>query len=55
MYNQRKQHLETLIMLLTPDCLLIDCHSFPSDLYDCDICIGHNSDKTYDEQLVSLV
>lgn len=55
LYNQRKQHLETLIMLLTPDCLLIDCHSFPSDLYDCDICIGHNSDKTYNEQLVSLV
>lgn len=47
--------METIINLLTPDCLLIDYHSFPSDLYDCDICIGHNSDKTFDEQLVSLV
>lgn len=55
LYHLRKQHLEMIRSLLTPDCLLIDCHSFPSDLYDCDICIGHNSDETYDEHLVNLV
>ena len=55
LYHQRRKHLETVRSLLTPDSLLIDCHSFPSDLYDCDICIGHNSDETYDEQMVSLV
>ena len=55
LYLQRKQHLDAVRSQLTPDSLLIDCHSFPSDLYDCDICIGHNSDDTYDEHLVNLV
>ena len=50
LYHQRKHHLDAVRSLLTPDSLLIDCHSFPSDLYDCDICIGHNSDETYEEK-----
>lgn len=55
LYRQRRQHLDAVRKQLTPYALLIDCHSFPADLYDCDICIGHNGDDTYDEQLVSLV
>lgn len=35
------------------DTILIDCHSFPSDLYDCDICIGYNNDWSYDEKIVN--
>ena len=35
--------------------VIIDCHSFPSKLGDCDICIGHNNDWSYDERLVSMV
>ena len=29
---------------LCPDALLLDCHSFPSELSDIDICIGYNED-----------
>lgn len=29
---------------LTPNSLLVDCHSFPSDVSDVDICIGVNDD-----------
>ena len=29
---------------LCPDALLFDCHSFPSELSDIDICIGYNED-----------
>ena len=55
LYGQRAQHLNAVKNQLTPHSLLIDCHSFPADLYDCDICIGHNEDETYDERLVNLV
>jgi N-formylglutamate amidohydrolase len=30
--------------MLNEHSLLIDCHSFPSDLSDVDICIGYNND-----------
>ena len=55
LYEQRRQHLDAVKEQLTPNSLLIDCHSFPSELSDCDICIGHNSDDTYDKRLVNLV
>ena len=55
LYFQRRQHLGAVRNQLTPDSLLIDCHSFPSELYDCDICIDHNSDGIYDEWLVNQV
>ena len=55
LYHQRRLHLDAVRSLLTPDSLLIDCHSFPAELYDCDICIGHNNDDTFDERLVRLV
>lgn len=51
----RQQHLATLKHHLTPDSLLIDCHSFPGTSDDCDICIGFNNDDSYDEQVVNLV
>lgn len=35
--------------------ILIDCHSFPNELYDCDICIGHNDDWSYDKKIVDGV
>lgn len=41
MYNR---HHEMLMESLSPGSLLIDCHSFPSDLSDVDVCIGLNDD-----------
>lgn len=55
LYGQRAKHLDEVKKQLRPHALLVDCHSFPADLYDCDICIGHNDDVTYDERLVNLV
>ena len=31
-------------MRKTGDALLLDCHSFPSEMSDIDICIGYNED-----------
>ena len=39
-----KSHQAQLSLQLRPDALLLDCHSFPSDLSDVDICIGWNED-----------
>ena len=36
----------------SPNTVLIDCHSFPSDMGDCDICIGYNNDWSYNEKIV---
>ena len=38
------QHQERLRNSLCADALLLDCHSFPSELSDVDICIGYNED-----------
>ncbi|MBP5456182.1 MAG: N-formylglutamate amidohydrolase [Paludibacteraceae bacterium] len=35
--------------------VLIDCHSFPSDMADNDICVGFNDDDTYDPDVVKCV
>jgi len=37
-------HLEQVRQQLAPHCLLVDCHSFPAELSDVDICIGVNDD-----------
>ena len=37
-------HQERLKSWLSPSTFLIDCHSFPSDLSDVDICLGFNED-----------
>lgn len=39
-----RRHVGRLRRALTPDSILIDCHSFPSDKADIDICIGFNED-----------
>lgn len=41
------EHLERLVKALStcgPGTLLVDCHSFPEDLSDVDVCIGVNDD-----------
>ena len=55
LYALRREHLNRLKSQLTPGSVLIDCHSFPSELHECDICIGFNDDQTYDERLVQAV
>ena len=37
-------HVESLRRELTPSSLLVDCHSFPPDLSDTEICLGVNED-----------
>ena len=37
-------HQQRLSDALQEDALLLDCHSFPEDLSDVDICIGYNED-----------
>jgi N-formylglutamate amidohydrolase len=37
-------YIKNLKEMLNEHSLLIDCHSFPSDLSDVDICIGFNND-----------
>lgn len=38
------EHIHKLSEKITDNSLIIDCHSFPSDLADVDICIGFNDD-----------
>jgi len=47
------KHQQKLSEQLNTNSLLIDCHSFPKDLSDVDICIGYNDDwsKPSDELL----
>lgn len=35
---------------LTPSAMLIDCHSFPADLSDVEVCIGENKDWSQPEK-----
>lgn len=37
-------HQEMLSSLITDNTIIIDCHSFPSDVADVDVCIGYNED-----------
>ncbi len=49
-----EQHQKSLKKhIKSPNTVLIDCHSFPSDLSDCDICIGHNDDWSYNGKIVN--
>lgn len=47
-----QEHQAKLAERLTDDSVLIDCHSFPGDLHEADICIGHNNDWSYDGKMV---
>ena len=44
--KQLKKHIKS------ENTVLIDCHSFPSDVYNCDICIGYNNDWSYNDKIV---
>lgn len=50
-------HWARLADRITPGTLLIDCHSFPSDIEpETDICVGFNSDTTRpDESVIGLI
>ena len=48
-------HQNNLKNAMHENCVLIDCHSFPSDMSKYDICIGFNNDWSYDEGLVAIV
>ena len=49
-----EQHQKSLKKhIKSPNTVLIDCHSFPSDLSDCNICIGHNDDWSYNGKVVN--
>ena len=50
LWEQHQEKLKEYIK--SPETVLIDCHSFPSDLYNCDICIGHNDDWSYNKDIV---
>lgn len=42
--NLWRNHQERLRHNLCSDALLLDCHSFPSEMSDIDVCIGFNED-----------
>ena len=52
-----KEHHDRLRRAITGEnALLVDCHSFPSDLSDVDVCIGVNDDSSRpDELLLEMV
>lgn len=50
LWKNHRKHLKKHIK--GENTVLIDCHSFPSDVYDCDICIGYNNDWSYNERIV---
>lgn len=51
-----KRHQAQLSAQLCDGALLLDCHSFPSDLSDVDICIGWNEDWSKpDQQIIETV
>lgn len=50
-----KAHQEELKSHLNENSVLIDCHSFSSDLGNTDICIGFNDDWSFDKRLVDDV
>ena len=48
--NSFYEHQLRLTKALSPEALLIDCHSFPADLSNTDICIGINDDLSRPDQ-----
>lgn len=44
LFNLWHWHQKRLRDALCEDTILLDCHSFPSDMGDVDICIGYNED-----------
>ena len=56
LYQHWIRHQENLTNHLSEDSILIDCHSFPEQLSDIDICIGYNEDwsKPNDETIATI-
>lgn len=50
-----KGHQNNLIKHINKDTILIDCHSFPSEMGKSDICIGFNNDWSYDENIIDII
>ena len=50
-----KLHQQNLSARLEENSVLIDCHSFPSEMSTADICIGFNNDWSFDEKLINDV
>lgn len=55
LFKIRSEYLNDICNSLTCDSVLLDCHSFPSDLSDVDICIGFNDDWSYNEKITDCV
>lgn len=50
------EHIAAIMKELTPSSMLIDCHSFPADLSDVEVCIGVNKDWSQpDKDLLSRI
>ena len=45
-------HIKRLKALLSPSTFLIDCHSFPDDFSDVDVCLGFNDDWSRPEDRI---
>ena len=52
-WSKHQEKLANAIM--DENTILVDCHSFPSDVSDCNICIGHNEDWSYDKRIVDIL
>lgn len=51
--RQWERHREKLSECIkSDDSVLVDCHSFPSEYADVDVCIGFNEDWSFNEDLV---
>ncbi len=54
--GKRREHLNSLISSLVENSLILDCHSFNSEMIgSVDICIGFNDDFSYDAETVELI
>lgn len=52
-YGEHRERLVKALSACGPGTLLVDCHSFPADLSDVDVCIGVNEDWSRpDEALI---
>jgi len=54
--NIWETHCMKILNRIKENDILIDCHSFPSELdKDCDICVGFNDDWSFDGRIVNLI
>lgn len=54
--NVYSRHIQYISSVLEQNDLLIDCHSFPSELSNVDICIGYNEDESKpDDDVIEFI